>query len=477
MSQVFLQFRTRWICLILLFGLLTIKNTNAANWDIEPTLTVGAAYTSNVFLAPDGFEESDLIGQVNPGINIHGEGSRSRFDLEYVMENLFYQDHPDGNNTYNHLRFFNTNDLTDEVLHLDLSAIFDQTTIDNSGRVGVGNFAINLNRADYFSYGASPYLTFSLGSNAYTEIRYRYNKINYTEPYDLSLPVGLVDNESNIFSFLAGSRGPQRLGWTLTYFNNTTDFDTGTQTRFQRGLLDLVHDTSAYIKLLAGAGYEDNTYATESPNPTEGAIWYLGFQWIPNSRTNLEIRAGERYFGPSQSVSFSYTARRTTITLGYTQDFRTIATAQDSAQAATPPPDAPIETTTTQLTDDVYLSKRLLALIEYTGTRSNASISIYNNNDEYQSSGQQQELTGMNVSWSRNLTRRTTLTLGGIYQYRTFFTIDRNDTTKNANITLTRYLQRDVTGNIAIYHTNRDSNDPLAKYTENIANLFVNIKF
>jgi hypothetical protein len=438
---------------------------------------VGAAYTSNVYLAPEGCEESDLIGQINPGVNIRADGRRSQLDLEYVMENLFYQDHPDGNNTYNHLRFFNSNDLTEDVLHLDLSAIFDQTTVDNAGRVGVGNFAINLNRADYFSYGASPYLTFSLGSNAYTEIRYRYNKINYTEPYDTNLPVGLVDNQSNIVSLLAGSRGPQRLGWTITYLNNTTDFDTGTQTRFQRGLLDLVHDTSAYIKLLGGAGYEENTYATESPNPTEGSIWYLGFQWIPNSRTNLEIRAGERYFGPTQSVNLTYTSRRTVISVNYIEDFRTIATVQDSALAASPSPDSPIENTTNQLTDDVYLSKRLLATIEYTGTRSNALVSIYNNNDEYQSTGEQQELTGMNVSWSRNLTRRTILTLGGIYQYQTFFNADRKDTTTNANITLTHYLQRDVTGNIALYHTNRNSNDPLAEYTEDIANLFVNITF
>jgi len=475
MLEAMYQSRFRGICLIYFTGLLFSFSTYAANWEIEPTLEIGAAYTSNVFLAPEDLEESDYIGQINPGIIIRGEGRRSRLDLDYVMENLYYQDHPDGDNTYHHLRFFNANELLEDIFNLDLSAIFDQTTISTAGPVSVGNFALNLNRADFYSVGVSPYLTFNLGRNAYTELRYRYNRIEYTDPFDVGIPVALVDNESNTIEFLAASRELRVMGWEITYYDRTTDFETGTETRFRRGLIDLIHNTSSYFRILGGIGYEENNYATTSITPTEGTIWYAGAEWTPNSRTNLTLRAGERYFGPTQSASLTYTSSRTNISLSYSEEFRTVADLLDSSAAETPADD--IEADSTELTDDVLLRKRIVATIGYTGQRSISTLIIYDSDDEYQNSGDQQNLTGFNFSWERSLTRKTKITLGGIWQNRTFFTLDREDNTTNARIIISHNLKQDVTGNLELYHTNRNSTDPVQEYTENLANIYVNFIF
>lgn len=469
------QFRFRGISLIYLSGCLISLSASAANWVIDPTLEVGAAYTSNVFLAPEGFEETDLIGQLNPGIIIKGEGRRTSLDLNYVMENLYYQDHPDGNNTYHHLRFFNANELLKDYFNLDFSAIFDQTTIRTTGPVSVGNFALNLNRADFYSIGASPYLTFNLGRNAYTVLRYRYNKIEYSDPFDLGIPVALVDNESDTMELFASSRELRVMGWEFNYYDRKTNFETGTQTRFQRGLLDLIHNTSSYFKLLGGIGYEDNNYTTLSATPTKGNIWYGGLEITPNSRTNLTIRAGERYFGPTRSISLAYTSRRTSVAVSYSEEFRTIADLLDSSTAETPT-DA-VEADSTELTDDVILRKRILATIGYTGQRSIATLVIYDSDDEYQNSGDQQNLTGFNFSWERSLTRKTKMTLGGIWQNRTFLNLDREDNTTNGSIIFSRNLKQNITSNIAFYHTNRNSTDPLEEYTENLANLYFNFVF
>lgn len=69
------------------------------------------------------------------------------------------------------------------------------------------------------------------------------------------------------------------------------------------------------------------------------------------------------------------------------------------------------------------------------------------------------------------------MTLGGLWQNRTFLTLDREDTTKNANINFSHTLRQDVTGNISLYHTNRKSTDPVQEYTENLANLYVTFVF
>ncbi|MBC6963327.1 MAG: TIGR03016 family PEP-CTERM system-associated outer membrane protein, partial [Nitrosomonas sp.] len=73
-----------------------IFQADAAEWSIQPRLTISETYTDNVGLGGGGFGGfggsgrggGEFITQINPGVNITGEGRRFKSSLNYTLNNL-----------------------------------------------------------------------------------------------------------------------------------------------------------------------------------------------------------------------------------------------------------------------------------------------------------------------------------------------------------------------------------------------------
>jgi hypothetical protein len=71
-----------------------VFQANAAEWTIQPRLTVMETYTDNVRMGGlgggGGGGGSEFITQINPGVAITGVGRRINTSINYTLNNLFF---------------------------------------------------------------------------------------------------------------------------------------------------------------------------------------------------------------------------------------------------------------------------------------------------------------------------------------------------------------------------------------------------
>ena len=81
-----------------------------------------------------------VVGEVTPGISLHGEGGRVKANLDYQMQNVMIQDKNDTSySTYNQLNSSATAELSKDLLFVDASANAGQAVIDANRSISVGN--------------------------------------------------------------------------------------------------------------------------------------------------------------------------------------------------------------------------------------------------------------------------------------------------------------------------------------------------
>lgn len=451
---------------------------SAATWDLTPMVEVGQAYTDNVTLAVSGEEEDEYITQVNPGLELIGQSARNDLYLNYRMQNLYYANDQDRNNTFHQALLESRSDLAGDVLHLDLRGSHAQEVISPEAPVALNNLAAVANRTNVGTISASPYTTFSLGRRLQSEIRYRYAITDYDEDETAGL-----DNTNQYLLVTMGTRPDSgRLGWTLSADREEVDYDPEGETVFARVNLDTSYELRAGTALLAGVGYEDNDYdlPVDRDSP-EGEIWYVGLRWSPSPLTLVSLRYGERFFGPWYSAEVTWARRRTAFALRYLEDLVSYSQVQLLRSPLSAPDvdpiDLPIEGDIPFLTNEVFVRSRLEGVMNMEGRRTTLEWVLFGEEDEYQVDSTTASYYGSNLLIARALGVRTTATVSGGWTRREYRDRIREDDLWNAGLALEHLLTAVIQGRIEFRHTERTSNEPRAEYAENLVNLLFTARF
>jgi hypothetical protein len=74
------------------------------------------------------------------------------------------------------------------------------------------------------------------------------------------------------------------------------------------------------LRLVGEAGAESDLNASTVAGGLDSTFWLLGLRWKPDSRTTIDARAGERFFGNAYSALIERQAQYVTVQLTYSEE-------------------------------------------------------------------------------------------------------------------------------------------------------------
>lgn len=299
----------------------------AGEWRITPLISVNETATDNVDQV-ENRRTSSLITDISPGINIVGTGDRVKLRFDYQMHNLYYSDDSSRNNIQNSLNAAGTLEALENWFFIDANASISQENISAFRGSTYSNVDANNsnNTVETSTYRLSPYFKGTLGASTDYLLRYNLSKTTSDE--------GNTFDSSNreLIARFSGVTRFSKLGWSVDASNQKADFDKGrdTEADLVRGVLTYQYDPQFRVSLIGGR--ESNDYA--SIDKESHTITGAGFEWAPTDRTQLAASHEDRFFGGSDSISFTHRTSGTAWKYRQTKDVVT-STDQTSATQGT----------------------------------------------------------------------------------------------------------------------------------------------
>lgn len=286
---------------------------HAGEWTITPSISINETMTDNVDQV-EKHRTSSLVTDVVPGINIVGTGDRVKLRFDYQMHNLYYSDDSSRNNHQNFLNAAGTLEALENWLFIDANASISQQNL--SAFRGATYSSVDTNNSnnttETSTYRLSPYFRGMFGSSAEYELRYNLAKTTSDES-------NTYDTETRaLVAKLKGTPRLSKFGWALDASTQKSEFDNGrdNEADLLRGVLTYQYDPQFRVSLIAGR--ESNDYV--SVDKKSHTIKGLGVEWSPTERTLLSASREDRFFGNSDSISFTHRTARTAWKFRQTKD-------------------------------------------------------------------------------------------------------------------------------------------------------------
>ncbi|MES2353879.1 MAG: TIGR03016 family PEP-CTERM system-associated outer membrane protein [Pseudomonadota bacterium] len=271
----------------------------AAEWRVDPHLTVTETYTDNVALARSGQEKSDFITEITPGISAIGKEGRSHVRFDYSPQILLYAQGNQPNRVNHLLSTEGKMELAQNWLFLDGGANLSRENASLLGPISVSNDVGTQNQTSIRTYHLSPYIVNKFGPYANYEIRYQRDGVSSSSD-------SLSNSQSNKYSINVES-GPayNRYKWAVKLFKEDVDYTTAADQGSRIANFDFSYFLTPRFALTATEGYEKYNFLTTGDKP-QGNYWSAGINWQPSSLTNLKLSGGEHYYGRTYALDFMH---------------------------------------------------------------------------------------------------------------------------------------------------------------------------
>jgi hypothetical protein len=394
-------------------------------------------------------------------VTANADTARQRTSIAYRLQNIFYAEDTSGDETFNQLDARGNVRVWGESLFLDWSSTISQQVIDPTQKLPTDNVTITDNRTNVGTVQMSPFWTQEIGGGVQALLRYTAGIVRYDED--------LEDTNNNIAQFTLG-RGAGRFSWKLDYVNNRVKFvEENTTNKFDRVGLDLGYLVTPATTLTALMGYEDNEFETNvTTEPTEGSFWAVGILWQPSRRNQFEFRYGERFFGKTGSFQWRFQGRILGTSFTYSENFSTAGQVQLDTPVT---PGGGVTTDPAQFRDQVFFSQRFSGELTVSMWKTQLAFNTFNERQEFQTSIDENEVSGIGMSWSWQFAPRTSSRVDLRYQHSDFVSEQQEDWLSQATFLLQRQIGRMASASLGITYNNQDSTDPQNEYRQNLVNL------
>lgn len=356
--------------------LLSVSDADAQQWEIEPFIQAIATYTDNVFLDQEGLEQTDYVGQLNPGISIAKDQGRFTTDLNYRMQSVFFASDSDLNAIYHQLNANGTLDVAAERLFIDADAMIDQSVVDPRVAIPTSNVVATQNLGDIFLANVNPYYVQPLGgSDVYLRLDYVWGIGRY-DGFGVETFSNVDDFTQDRAGFYLGT-DDQDTGfeWSATYDYQFVDYETVPNYKFERAAIGFGIPLARGFRFVALGGLESDLTVSTIAGGLDSDFWEVGFRYGSVQENVIEIRGGERFFGNTYYGNIQYSGQRFTTSVLYRENPTTSAldglgapvapfstSTADGAFEEAPPVD---EIDVLPVRGEIYISKVLTARIEY----------------------------------------------------------------------------------------------------------------
>jgi uncharacterized protein (PEP-CTERM system associated) len=390
----------------------------AAEITFNPSISVSGTYVDNVDLAADGLEQDDIIWQLNPSLAMRHTANRATSSLLYTMQNVFYMDQNDLDQTFHQLDANSAIEVLRDFVFLDLGAGITQAIIDPQLPGNPNNLFATGNIADATRYSVSPRFSHRYGG-VQVDADYALGWVDY-KPVRAGNTFNVDDSEDSAILFaVAKADVDAPFTWRLTYDARETDWDTALDYAYDVAGLELGWGIARKLRLIGRGGVESDLRERQDDGGLDTSFWEAGFQWRPSSRDEIELRVGDRSFGDSYSAFWRHRARLlifdvtynvTPTTQSQIQVFGEPVVAQPGAPGSPPAPPSPgipvggfPDDVGLGLTPEVYVRKNLAGNIILTGRRSALTVRLFSENRRYLTSDQTERSSGFSAAFTRRM--------------------------------------------------------------------------
>ena len=449
------------------------STAGAADWTFSPRVLLGQLYLDNVRLAPDGFEQSEWITELKPGFTLTGESSRSRLEIDYDLQRLWFWDDSQFNDTFHQLDGSGTLVLVPQNFFIDGFARFNQNTIDTRDRITFGNYAFNDNRTDVLAFGASPYHEARLGNWAESLVAYQYSGVRYPNAGADDADFLLEDSDTQtVWAKLGSPAAARDLSWSMGGMRTVTEFDEADDFKYDQVELELGVPVSQRLRLTGTVGRESAVDEDSTQGGLDASLWSAGFQWEPSALQSLEARAGRRFYGTAYEANWR---RR-----GSNGEFRLIYLEQPTTSSGLLGGFGGIGPGTQpgnigNLDTRVFVLKRLTASASYQLTRSFFDLQVYSDRREFQDEeGGTEESRGAVLSYSWDVLVRTRFGASAKWEVQEFEGGESD--IGDFSVSVTRDISRTLSGGVRATHLLQNS-DQFDDWRANLVSIFVEAQF
>lgn len=490
----------------------------AIEWRFTPSLGASTTYSDNANQSSSNPEDA-LSLSVTPSFSLNAEGSRRlSASLSYSLTGVSRFGESESNDVYHGLGALGRVEVIEDFLFIDGTANISQTLVSLFGTPA--DASVNdTNRATTGVYSISPNIIKRFGTFATAQARYTTGGAIFGDN---------AANDSSTNAFSAGvSSGTQfnDLRWGINYsFREANNRNGGSDSTFERATLSLGYALTRKFRVFATYGEDWNDYLAATS--AEGSSYSVGFGWAPNQRTNLEVSAGERYFGRTYSVSGAYRTRASSFRVRYyedvsditerlledsgrifwvcgnrlfeTQDFLPpsgqancagpytgLQIARDLSRLGVPLADLiSLGLVDIALSNGVYVIKSLTAGWSWQlSPRTSVGLSVFDTRRLYQAITDAEDRSrGFSTTLSYRLTPRTSANASLNFNRNSATSAlisapERDDDTTSLNLGMNHQFGKDLSGALNFRHQQRDSNTANADFTENSLSASMNMRF
>ncbi len=489
-----------------------VGTLQAADWSFTPYVTLGEIYTDNVALAPEGQEESEFITLLNPGFTLYQDRGRVKANVAYQMQNLFYADDSDFNETFHQLDAFAVGEIVREHLFVDATSTIAQQVIDAERTAALNNFSVTGNRTDAITAAISPHLHQKFGASTQALARYRYGIVDFDDDEVSAFNnVAAADATVNggILAIGTQLREEKRLSWLAAYSQDRVDSEgVDAVDKFEEAGLRLDLRLTRTFGLTALGGYENNKFErTETSLDTTGEFWEAGTFWQPTARDSIEARYGERFFGNTYFLSWGHAGRRFATTIAYSEDVTTLAqtllgesgelfdygifdpvrfnsfedkTSTEGRLLIDPDTGLPVGSTPLDpstglpvqglsLTSDVFEAKRLEGSVALNTAKTFTLINVFQEDRDFEdlALSDDERIRGIQAFLRWHFASHTDLLTEVDYAREDFSDDSQSADLIRARLGIEHSFGLQTLGRVEATRTERNSDDGLAEYTEN----------
>jgi uncharacterized protein (PEP-CTERM system associated) len=347
----------------------------------EPFVELVATYTDNLFLAPEGQEMDDYVGQINPGLRLIKNDGRYTSNIYYRAQSVFFASDSDLNTVYNQLAAEASLEMLPDLFFIDLDASIDQSVIDPRLAIPASNVVATQNLGDVSLANVNPYLIHRLGSSrTYARLDYTWGIGKYDDFGDQTFS-RVDDFTQQLVGFYLGTdSGDSRFEWSVTYNSQFVDYETISDFKYERAGVGVGLPVSRSFRLVGFAGGETDVVAGRAIGGLDSEYWEAGFRVNAGPDSVLELRTGERFFGTTYFGNLQYSGRVLSASIVYSESPATSALSDPVSIPGTfgvtesvPMFEDPLPGTAPSFQPvraEVYISRMTTGRVELAGSRS-----------------------------------------------------------------------------------------------------------
>lgn len=452
----------------------------AAGWEISPNVTLSETFLDNSGQALTDQSNHEYVSEVTPSLGVRKEGRRVKLSALYRLQNLWYSNASDLDNSYQQYAASVNAELLRKVLFLDLSTTRTQQIIDPNNVVTFDNLATTSNRTDVTTYSAKPSYAHQFGDFAEARVNGSFDHVSYSDS-------ATADSDNiGYFASLASGNRFDRVDWIGSF--KRVEFlqrQNKNDEYYQTLLLDFGYKFRKRLTFIAGVGYE-NSNIQNTDTGESGGSWKIGAKWEPTPRTSVTGTVGQRFFGNSASFQLVHQQKTSQLRINFVQNITHVSQLAlgnnvfDSTFANTNTggggnttvltPNVPAVSeniSSPSITTGLFLSKRWSASYIKKTHRSLFNLRGFHENRELTVGGTNENVFGGDSSWAWAIGSRTTSTLSGRWERQKLAAAGKqDDDIWSAGVEITHQIGKNSQGSIGARRVKRDSPSSALNYEQ-----------